>query len=57
MLPDGAPSRAQIFHSVAVAESTPSKLPSAEDFAEAVRIWAWLIENDRVWNNTFLDRP
>jgi hypothetical protein len=35
-------------------QETPA--PSAQTIAEVVRIWAWMIENDRVWKQDFLNQ-
>jgi hypothetical protein len=37
--------------------SKKQKIPSAKDTQKAVRSWAWLIEQNRVWNPKFLDAP
>ncbi len=57
MVPKGATSAAEITPLAQGPNAVPVAVPDPESIAEAVRIWSWMIENDRVWNQKFLDRP
>lgn len=57
MIPKGAASAAEITPLALEPNATPIAVPEPDAVAEAVRIWAWMIENDWVWNQKFLDQP
>ena len=57
MVPKGATSAAEITPLAQGPNAVPVAVPDPESIAEAVRIWSWMIETDRVWNQKFLDRP
>jgi hypothetical protein len=55
MMPEGSPDRAIYYRDGNVTKDISPTIPSPETISEAVRIWAWMIENDRVWSNRFLE--
>ncbi len=57
MVPKGATSAAEVTPLAQEPDVAPVAVPDPESIAEAVRIWSWMIENDRVWNKNFLDQP
>ena len=57
MIPTGATSAAEVTPIPNQPGASQVHVPAPETIAEAVRIWAWMIENDRVWSKKFLDQP
>lgn len=57
MIPKGAVSAAEITPLPQSPNVSPTAVPDPQTIAEAVRIWSWMIENDRVWNQKFLEHP
>ena len=57
MIPRGAVSAAEVTPFAQDPDAAQTTVPAPEEISEAVRIWSWMIENDRVWSRKFLDQP
>ena len=55
MIPKGSDEAAEIIVFDEEQAGGRASLPTAAEIVEAVQIWSWMIENDRVWDESFLD--
>ena len=55
IIPKGSGEAAEIIVFDEEQAGGSASVPTAAEIVEAVQIWSWMIENDRVWDESFLD--
>jgi hypothetical protein len=55
MIPKGSGEAAEMVVFDQAKADAGEAVPTPAETVEAVQIWSWMIENDRVWDETFLD--